>query len=173
MYKIKHEKGIIFPLALLILFLAGVTGFGIFQFMKDRNIQGDKEYLISLAKTESENALIYGIYGSNVPVSEGGHKCEPDWYVTDENGKEITEEDHELKEIDGFKIRRFITFYGTTDNKDAKLTGIARIYQGNEMIIEKRTEMRVNILANGTANGAENLCKMQYIEMKKDTWQSL
>ena len=169
--KQKDKKGIILPLALLILFLAGVTGFGIFQFMMDRNQTGETTHIIHLAKTESENALVYGVFASNVTAAEGGHKCESDWYTQDE--REITNEDHGLTEIDGYKIRRFITFHGRTDNKDAKLTGIAKIYRGNEMVAEKRTEMRVNLLANGTSEGTTDLCKMTYIEMKKDTWQSL
>ena len=74
--------------------------------------------------------------------------------------------------MDGRKIRRFITYKGTTDWHNALLTGIARVYDEDKIAEEARTEMRVNLLYDGTPQGASEICKSEFIEMKKETWQN-
>lgn len=168
-----NKKGNLLSLAILILLLSAITIFGVGNFLVDRFTSHKSDSIKETAVRESENALIYGIYASGTKITDGGRKCHPDWYVLNEEGFETTNEDSGRKTtIEGYTIRRFITFKGTVDWHDAVLTGIARIYNGDKLISEEKTTMNVNLLYNGTDQGADNICTADSVELKRETWQN-
>ena len=162
----RNRKGQSVPLAVMTLLVSSVLVYNLSFFIMDMFKCGQTNGFV---KNEAENALVYGVYASNTTEK---HKCDETWFSEKET--EITEEDGGLKETsDGRKIKRFITFKGTTDWHDALLTGIARIYDGDKVAEEAKSEMRVNMLYDGTPQGAKEICKSEFIEMKKETWQNL
>lgn len=169
---IKNRKGIVFPLAIFLMLLAVTTIFSIKSFILEKIHADNNEYISSLAQQEAENALVYGIYALGTKQENGGHKCQNDWYVSSDEGIETTNEDGGLKNSpEGYVFKRYITLKGTKDYHDAILTGIGQVYLDKKLIKESKVEMKMNLLYNNTAQGAENLCSADSIQMKKETWR--
>lgn len=173
--KLKEKKGVLFPISVLIMLIAGVSVYNIGLFAMNKMYQGQNNNLSFVARQEAENALVYGIYGSETDIADGGHKCQKTgWYDHSSHGTEITNEDGGAKTTkDGYIIRRYISFAGTSNNHDAIMTGIARIYSdnGNKLVKEAKVQMNVNLLFNGTPAGAPDLCSAKSVQMKKETWR--
>lgn len=165
-----NKKGMIMPLAILLLLIASINVIAIGRFRLDRISINSNISLKNIAQKESENALVYGVHASATKPEDGGHKCQSDWYNDKEH--EITAEDGgKTKTKMGYTIKRFITYKGTTDFHNAELTGIARIYNNNIMVSEGKTKMNINLLYDGTDTGAKDVCSADGIKMKKETWR--
>lgn len=174
--KLKDKSGILLPLAIVLMLMSTAMLAYAGSFIGDRLSLNRDKGLVSIAQREAENALVYGVYGSNTQKADGGHKCgNDDWYST---LYEITNEDGGVKSTaQGYTVKRYIKFANNSaidTPKDATLQGIARIYNTeNVLMAEKVVEMHVNLLYYGGTKDADNPCSADAVEMFKETWRTV
>lgn len=169
-----NKKGLILPVAIFLMLLSSATVYSIGHFVLEKLFVNSNESFSSMAQQEAENALVYGIYALGTKQADGGHKCQDGWYPTTNVGVEITNEDGGIKKsIQGYTFRRYYTLKGTSDYHNAIMTGIGQVYSNGKLIKESRVEMGVNLLYNGTDQGAPDLCSADSVQMKKETWRTV
>lgn len=173
MKKIKDQQGIIIPYAVILLLLAGGLLYNMPSILSMATNSKITEDYTDLANREAENALTYGIWATNAREADGGHKCKWDKYLQTEY--ETTDEDGGMKTtFDGKKIKRFVTFKGTESDKDAVMTGTAKIYDDNgRLIAEKSVQMNMNLLYNGNNGDAKDPCHALSVKFDKSTFRDL
>lgn len=169
------RKGLVLPLAIILMLLTSIAVFNLTMLIRDKLNANDNGItnISLLVRREADNALAYGIWATNTPASEGGHKCS--WNKHLQTEYEITNEDNGDTKIGEYSVKRFVTFSGSTDDKNAILTGIARIYdKNNQLLLEKAVSMNLNLLYSGQAGVyASNSCDATMVEMKKDTYKEV
>lgn len=167
----KNKKGYTMSFAVLLMLLTSTAIATTGSYVINQLNINQSKTLVNIANEEANNALVYGVWASNTTVAGGGHKCQ--WSAGTVNEVEITNEDHGLQKTNrGYQIKRYITYRGSTSNDNALLTGIARIYDDNNLLAEKAVQMNVNLLYNGNTN-ASSPCEAMAIEMKKDTYKEV
>ena len=170
-----NKKGIMMYSSVLIMLLAGIATFGTTRFILNQMDVNANAQIADKARYEAENALVYGVYTSNVKAddsSPNGHKCDDSWFVANKE-HEITSEDGNSTTMNNdMTIRRFITFKGTTTFDDATITGIARIYDlSGTLKAEKSVSMKVNLLRSPSGEGlVDKPCNATNIKMDKKTY---
>ena len=172
-YNKKYKSGsLLLPLAILILLLATSTIYGVSGFIKDRiNNQGISN-VSYIAQSESENALVYGIYASNTPASDGGNKCTANWYDTTQK-HQLVNESKLPSNVSGYTVKHYVSFNGTSDWADAQIIGYAEIYNGSKLLASKATSVRANMLYKGNGTNASSPCDAIAIKLNHGTWKHI
>ena len=170
----KNKLGVAsLPIAIILMIFTGIVIMNLSSVFFDKSSGTNDDNTSMLARREADNALLYGIWASNTPASDHGHKCS--WGKHLQSEYEVTNEDGGLINIDGKIIKRFVTFSGTTDDGDAILTGISRVYDNkNTLIAEKAVSIHLNLLYTGrVGERATSSCDATMIEIKKNTYKEI
>lgn len=174
---IRSQKGSIFPLAVFLLVFVSASVYFLGGFVLDRINYGESRLAVTMAERQSENALVYGTWASNTKQDKGGHKCDNAWYATKDGGEvRITDMDGGIKKFGEYRVERFFTYAGSPNWKEAKLTGIARLYNDRisktKPVVEKKTQMTANMVYVTNTSNADP-CQADVLEIQKETWHNV